>query len=119
MPLKKGDCFKGDPASRNNPHYWIVLCDPNASGEIAVVNFTTPCGGVKAHLVTKTFFPTLQYDSELAWFESLVLDSASVEAEIAGGVFTRCDGLPVSKVDVLILIAKTQKLVPGHIKSFV
>lgn len=49
--MRAGDCFYGAPPRCGNvPHYWLVLCDPDGDGNVAVVNLTTPQGETKAHI---------------------------------------------------------------------
>ncbi|MBI2517483.1 MAG: hypothetical protein HYV95_11305 [Opitutae bacterium] len=112
--MNKGDCFWGDIDGGTNEHYWIVLCDPKA-GQIALVNFTTGCGGPKSQKVSKAFFDTLKYDSELAWFESVVRDDTEIVQMVNDSALESKIAMPVKKIDTLMMIARSQGLVPVEV----
>src|SRR5690348_13569465 len=97
--MNAGDCFRGAFRIGQIPHFWIVLCDCDANGEVAAVNFTTPqIIWPKAHIVTPKFFPTLEHDSEVNWGLAIVQDAAKIRAAITGGAFTSHTGLALAEL---------------------
>ena len=80
----------------------MILADPDGNGIVPLVNFTTPTGSAKAHLVATTFFPTLNYDSEVAWGFATSKPIQAIEKAIQMGVFTPKNGLSKPELGVLI-----------------
>lgn len=101
--MQAGDCFYGTiPGSGKKPHYWIVLADPDGGGNVPIVNFTTPTASPKAHLVERAFFPTLDYDSEVAWGFSTSKALQSIEKAVQLKIFSRKKGLTKPELNILI-----------------
>ncbi|HEX2853981.1 MAG TPA: hypothetical protein VHO24_12140, partial [Opitutaceae bacterium] len=116
--VKKGDCFTGDLCFKGNPHYWIVLRDPDAKGRVAIVNCTTGCGFSKAQKIKQAECPALQYDSELAWGESLIVIAAGLDKAIAEKKFTACVPTVAGAADRILGEGLAKKLVPKEIAKF-
>src|SRR5687768_1063159 len=116
--MQAGDCFYGAlPNSGKVPHYWIVLADPDGKGNVPLVNFTTPSGSPKAHLVARTFFPTLDYDSEVAWGFATVKPLGAVEKAVEMGLFKSKTGLTKQELGVLIAGGVSRGLIPREINK--
>jgi len=101
--MTAGDCFYGVlPGSGKIPHYWLVLCAPCPAGFVAVVNFTTPNGSPQAHVVKQGFFPTLDYDSEVAWSYAAVWPVDAIKKAVAAGLFSQEIGLNAGDLDTVL-----------------
>jgi hypothetical protein len=101
--MRAGDCFHGViPGSGKIPHYWIILADPDGHGNVPLVNFTSPTGSAKAHLVERAFFPTLDYASEVAWGFATVKPIQAVDKSIQMGLFIPKIGLTKQELGILI-----------------
>jgi hypothetical protein len=116
--VKKGDCFYGDLRFKGNPHYWIVLCDPDPSGHIAIVNCTTGCGGSKAQKVKQAECPALQYDSEVAWSEAVIVQSAGIDRAIAQNAFSAEIPMVAGAAESVLSEGLSKRLVPKEVATF-
>jgi len=117
--MQKGDCFWGDPSGGTNIHPCLVLTTPSADGDIAIVNLTTGSGGVKAQTVTPLFLPMLEHESELNWFDAGVYDDAFISGKIrAGGIWSTYPPISPAKVDTLIMIGVSKRLLRGEFHDY-
>lgn len=80
----------------------MILENPDAKGLVPFVNFTTPTGSLKAHIVERAFFPTLQYNSEVAWGFSTIKPLGAIEEAIRHKLFQPKKGLSKQELSVLI-----------------
>ena len=116
--MRKGDCFRGDLRFRGNPHYWLVLSDPDAAGKIALVNCTTGSAGPKAQVIKKIDCPALEYDSELAWSESVIVANGGIDLALGEAQFEPKAGMDPRMVDNLLAEGILKELVPREVVKF-
>lgn len=116
--MRKGDCFHGDLRFKGNPHYWVVLGEPDKAGKIALVNFTTGCGGPKAQLMPKIDCPALEYDSEIAWSESVIVAAGGIDLAISETKFESKAAMASNVVDIILAEGLVKRLIPKEVVRF-
>ena len=116
--MNAGDCFCGAFRIGQIKHYWIVLCDCDANGEVLIVNFTTPkFYSPKAHVVSTRSFTTLQHDSEVAWGFAMPKEAAKIREAINQKLFTTHPGMSKQQLEQLIADGDAKKLIPKEIRK--
>jgi CTP:molybdopterin cytidylyltransferase MocA len=94
--LKKGDTFHAQSPSSTKPHLYVVLTDPDTSGNVVIVNLTSQSRlKDQSCILAVGDHPFIKHETVVNYADALISNEEAILAGVRGGA-VRHDPVPVS-----------------------